>query len=77
MVSHKGQYHYRSSSTKQELRGAALDRFLLHMQGKCWDGVLVPHVSVNDLITDTFEAFRRRAFRNQRVDKEVLRDSNA
>ena len=28
-VSYKGQYHYRSGSTKQELKGAALDRFLL------------------------------------------------
>jgi len=28
-VSYKGQYHYRSGSTKQELKGAALDKFLL------------------------------------------------
>lgn len=76
-VSYKGQYHYRSGSTKQELRGAALDRFLLQKQGKRWDGVPVPHVSVSDLKADTFEAFRRRAFRSKRVDEEVVRDSNA
>ncbi|MFN0213494.1 MAG: helix-turn-helix domain-containing protein [Saprospiraceae bacterium] len=28
-VSYKGQYHFRSGSTKQELIGAALDKFLL------------------------------------------------
>ena len=28
-VSYKGQYHYRSGSTKQELKGSALDAFLL------------------------------------------------
>lgn len=28
-VNYKGQYHYRSGSTKQELKGAALDKFLL------------------------------------------------
>ena len=28
-VSYKGQYHYRSGSTKQELKGAALNKFLL------------------------------------------------
>ncbi|MBW2740010.1 MAG: ATP-binding protein, partial [Deltaproteobacteria bacterium] len=33
-VSYKGQYHYRSGSTKQELKGAALDKFLLQKQGK-------------------------------------------
>ena len=41
-VSYKGQYHYRSGSTKQELKGAALDKFLLQKQGKRWDGVPVP-----------------------------------
>lgn len=35
-VSYKGQYHYRSGSTKQELKGAALDKFLLRKQGKPW-----------------------------------------
>ena len=28
-VNYKGEYHYRSGSTKQELKGAALDKFLL------------------------------------------------
>ena len=32
-VSYKGEYHYRSGSTKQELKGAALSRFLLKKQG--------------------------------------------
>ena len=32
-VSYKGQYHYRSGSTKQELKGTALDRFMLQKQG--------------------------------------------
>ena len=33
-VSYKGEYHYRSGSTKQELKGAALDRFLLKKRGR-------------------------------------------
>ena len=48
-VSYKGEYHYRSGSTKQELKGAALDRFILRKQGKTWDGVPVPFVKVEDL----------------------------
>jgi ATP-dependent DNA helicase RecG len=43
-VSYKGEYHYRSGSTKQELKGAALDKFLLRKQGRHWDGVPVPDV---------------------------------
>lgn len=33
-VNYKGQYHYRSGSTKQELKGAALDKFMLEAKGK-------------------------------------------
>ena len=33
-VNYKGQYHYRSGSTKQELKGVALDKFLLQRKGK-------------------------------------------
>jgi ATP-dependent DNA helicase RecG len=75
-VNYKGQYHYRSGSTKQELKGAALDKFLLQKKGKRWDGVPVPNVSTNDLKQETFDFFRKRAFRSQRIDEESLTDSN-
>ena len=76
-ISYKGQYHYRSGSTKQELKGASLDRFLLKKQGKRWDGVPVPHVSASDLKTETFDEFKAQAAKSQRVDEEVLGESNA
>ena len=60
-VNYKGQYHYRSGSTKQELKGAALDKFMLEKKGKKWDGVPVPNVSVYDLKNETFEFFKKRA----------------
>ena len=60
-VNYKGQYHYRSGSTKQELKGAALDKFMLEKKGKKWDGVPVPNVSVKDLKNETFEFFKKRA----------------
>ena len=41
-VSYKGQYHYRSGSTKQVLKGTELDRFLLGKMGKHWDSVPLP-----------------------------------
>jgi ATP-dependent DNA helicase RecG len=75
-VNYKGQYHYRSGSTKQELKGAALDKFMLQRKGKRWDGVPVPNVSVNDLKKDTFDFFRKRAVKAQRIEEDVLTDSN-
>lgn len=76
-VNYKGQYHYRSGSTKQELKGAALDKFLLQKQGKRWDSVPIPNVSAEDLRNEAFELFRRRASRSNRVDEDVLRESNS
>ncbi len=75
-VSYKGQYHYRSGSTKQELKGAALDRFLLQKQGKRWDSVPVPHVSAEDLSTSAFEYFRKKATQTKRLDKAVLQEND-
>lgn len=75
-VNYKGQYHYRSGSTKQELKGVALDKFLLQKKGKKWDGVPVPNISIADLDNETFELFRKRAFKSKRIEEEALTDSN-
>ena len=75
-VNYKGQYHYRSGSTKQELKGAALDKFLLQKKGKRWDAVPVPNVSVENLDNETFNFFRKRAFKSKRIEEDALTDSN-
>ena len=75
-ISYKGQYHYRSGSTKQELKGAALDKFLLQKKGKRWDGVPVPNVSVTDLKQETFDFFKKRGIRSKRLGEESLNDTN-
>ena len=75
-VNYKGQYHYRSGSTKQELKGAALDKFLLQRHGKTWDSVPVPKITVEDLDNNAFNIFRKKAKNSGRVDDDVLNDSN-
>ncbi len=75
-VNYKGEYHLRSGSTKQELKGAALDKFLLHKQGKHWDGVTIPNVSVADLKPETFDFFRKKGVKSKRLDEDVLTDTN-
>ena len=75
-VSCRGEYHYRSGSTKQELKGAALDKFLLGKQGKHWDSVPVPHVTVTDLKQETFDFFRKKGVKSNRFSEDVLTDSN-
>lgn len=75
-VSCKGEYHYRSGSTKQELKGAALDQFLLGKQGKHWDGVPVPNVTIENLKLETFDFFRKKGIKSNRLNDDVLTDSN-
>ena len=75
-VNYKGEYHFRSGSTKQELKGAALDKFLLQKYGKKWDSIPVPNVSVVDLKQETFDFFRKRGIRSQRLDESILLDTN-
>ncbi|MDR3188802.1 MAG: putative DNA binding domain-containing protein [Prevotellaceae bacterium] len=75
-VNYKGEYHYRSGSTKQELKGAALDKFLLGKQGRHWDSVPVPHVTVADLKPETFDYFRKRGVKSKRLEDDVLNDTN-
>lgn len=76
-VSHRGEYHYRSGSTKQELKGAALDRFLLKKQGRTWDGVPVPDATARSLSKEAIDAFRSRARQSKRMAAADLKESTA
>ncbi len=75
-VSYKGEYHYRSGSTKQQLQGAALTEFLVSKTGYRWDAVPVDNVGVDDLDKDSIEIFRREAVKNGRMSKSDLKLSN-
>lgn len=48
-ISYHGAYYYRSGSTKQELKGATLNEFLLRKAGKTWDDVIEPRATFDDI----------------------------
>ncbi len=48
-ISYKGQYHYRSGSTKQELKGNSLNEFLLKKSGNTWDNVIEARATFDDI----------------------------
>lgn len=75
-VNYKGEYHYRSGSTKQLLKGSALTEFLLSKTGYKWDAVPVDDVTVEDLDKESFDIFRREALRSGRMTSEDLNMSN-
>lgn len=74
-VSYKGQYHYRSGSTKQELKGSALDAFLLKKYGLHWDAVPMPHLKSGSLDDRLVTVFAKKAVQSGRLGEEVLHES--
>ncbi|PWD97492.1 ATP-binding protein [Marinilabilia rubra] len=66
-ISYQGKYHYRSGSTKQELKGTALNEFLLKKAGKTWDDVIEPRANFNDIDTSAIEAFKKGATSSKRM----------
>jgi ATP-dependent DNA helicase RecG len=76
-VSYKGQYHFRSGSTKQELKGAALDKFILQKLGKHWDTVPQPNLKISELSKNAFDYFKEKSADSKRISSELLKVSHA
>ena len=75
-VNYKGEYHYRSGSTKQQLKGQALNQFLLQKTGITWDSVPVRGITVQDLRNDSFDIFREQAVLSKRMDSKDIDATN-
>ena len=75
-ISYKGEFYYRSGSTKQVLRGAALSRFLLQKYGRTWDDVPLPGVGLKDLDGRVFDGFRQRGADSERLPPDILDESD-
>ncbi|MDR0395264.1 MAG: putative DNA binding domain-containing protein [Tannerella sp.] len=74
-VNYKGEYHYRSGSTKQELKGAALDKFLLRKYGRKWDSVVIPNVPISELKQETFIFFKEKGIESKRLNESNRNDT--
>jgi ATP-dependent DNA helicase RecG len=62
------------STSKQKLKGAALDRFLLRKYGRSWDSVPIPHVAQSQLSKPAIQKFRKLSKASQRIDPTVLKE---
>lgn len=75
-VNYKGEYHYRSGSTKQLLTGNSLTQFLLKKTGLKWDAIPVDDVKLENLDKDSLEIFKREARMNERLSEADLKTSD-
>ena len=75
-VSYQGKYFYRSGSTKQELKGNALNEFLLKKFGKTWDDVIEPRATFDDIDSNAMDLFRKSAVKSKRMPFLENEDDN-
>jgi ATP-dependent DNA helicase RecG len=70
-ISFHGIYHYRSGSTKQELKGIALQNWLLKKMGKHWEDIPVPSATIDDLDEPTIQRFLKKALEKDRIPADA------
>lgn len=56
----------------REITGKELERALLKTQGRTWDGVPLPKLSVSDLKQDAIQLFKDKAVKRGRLTKEEV-----
>lgn len=66
-ISYHSIYHYRSGSTKQELKGISLQNLLLKKIGKRWEDIQLEGTSLKDLDENTIHAFITKAIEKDRI----------
>ena len=75
-ISYKGEYHYRTGSTKQQLIGNALTQFLLKKTGLSWDATEISKVDIGSLSNNSFDIFRKQSVRRKRMEADDVNISN-
>lgn len=70
-ISYHGAYHYRSGSTKQELKGNALNQFMLKKMNLSWEQQPVPEASLKDIDEAAIKSFTQKALRKQRISENA------
>ena len=74
-IAYKGEYHYRSGATKQQLRGTALQQFILKKMGKTWDDIPHPSATIDCIDEQAIEYFVDEAIDAERLSPSAKRDS--
>lgn len=71
-INYKGKYYYRSGSTMQELRGPALQQFVLKKMGRSWDDIVNDRATLNDIDREAIDYFLRKGIKADRIPKDQL-----
>lgn len=74
-ISYKGQYHYRTGSTKQELKGSALQQFILKKMGRQWDDVAHETATIDCIDPKAIKYFIFQGIKSSRITEDSFGDT--
>jgi ATP-dependent DNA helicase RecG len=74
-IAYKGEYHYRSRSTKQVLKGVALQQFIYKKMGRSWDDIENERATLDDIDRSAIDYFLKKAITTDRMPITSLNDS--
>ena len=73
-ISLRSKYYVRMGSTLQELKGPALNEFILSRTGKTWDDLPVESASIKDIDEGAVKFFIKKALKSKRVSVDAADD---
>lgn len=74
-IAYKGEYHTRSGATKQQLRGTALQLFILKKMGMSWDDIPHPSATIECIDEEAVKYFVEKAIDAERLSPSARKDS--
>ena len=74
-ISYKGVFYYRSGATKQELKGAALQQFVLKKMGRSWDEIVCEGARLEHIDDAAVAYFVRKGIKAGRLPENAADDS--
>ncbi|MBQ9187551.1 MAG: putative DNA binding domain-containing protein [Prevotella sp.] len=74
-INYRGKYYYRSGSTMQELRGPALQQFVLKKMGRSWDDITNEFATIDDLDRSAIDYFLRKGIKAGRISEDEANSS--
>jgi ATP-dependent DNA helicase RecG len=73
-ISYHCAYYYRTDSTKQELKGTALQEFLVKKIGKTLDDILVENASWKEIDENAIQVFLKKALSSKRISPNAAQE---
>ena len=74
-ISYKGVFYYRSGATKQELKGPALQQFILKKMGRSWDEIICEGATLEHIDDKAVTYFVRKGIKAGRLPENAADDS--